>query len=99
MNLKDQLQLYIECNGLNASALARKAGVPNATISDWLAGRKPRNIDQVKKVADALKVPLEHLLYGSGVQKLESDVDLESLLGDGWISGLFEVKLRRVKKI
>lgn len=98
MNLKEQLRLYIECNGLNASVLARKSGVPNATISDWLSGRKPRNIDQVKKVADTLNVPLEHLLYGSGIKKIESDLDLESLLGDGWIGGLFEIKLRRVKK-
>lgn len=98
MNLRKQLKLYLERNGMTASQLARKSGVPNTTIADWLSGRKPRNLDQVKKVADALGVSIDHLAYGEGTKEPERVSDVESLIGDDWIGGIFEVKMRRVKK-
>lgn len=98
MNLRKQLKLYLESNGLTTSQLARKSGVPNTTIADWLTGRKPRNLDQVKKVADAFNISIDHLVYGEGVREAEKVTDLESLIGDGWIGGVFEVKMRRIKK-
>jgi transcriptional regulator with XRE-family HTH domain len=98
VNLKAQLKQYLVHLGLTASQLSRKAGVPDATISDWLAGRKPRNLDQVRKVAAALGTTIDHLVYGDGIAKPEADINLEDLLGDKWIGGTFELKIRRVKK-
>jgi len=98
-NLKAQLKLYLELRGLSAAALARKAGIPKQSLSGWTAGKRPADIEQVKRVADALGVSLDHLLFGSGVDSDAQRVtELDALLGDGWISGLFEVKFRRIKK-
>ena len=66
MNLKNQLKFYLEENGITASTLARLSGVPKQSISDWLAGSNPRDIRQVKKVADSLKTTIDHLVFGEG---------------------------------
>lgn len=43
--------------------LSRKSGVPARTIDDWEnSRRKPRDIYQLKKVADALGVKIDDLI-------------------------------------
>lgn len=97
MRLKHQLALYLERRDITAAQLSRKTGLPKALFSRWMAGQKPKDIDQVKKVADALGCSLENLLYGEGTEdKVSSIGDLGSLLGDEWCGGTFELKLRRV---
>lgn len=99
MTLKKQLRFYLELNDLTAAQLARKANVPKQSLSGWLAGSNPRDVKQVKKVADALGVSLDNLMFGNGEdENLQKHTELNSLLGDDWIGGLFEVRFRRVKK-
>ena len=99
MALKKQLKLYLNEKGMTASQLAKKSGVAKQSISDWLLGSNPRDIHQVKKVADVFKITVDHLMFEDG---LSSDGDkvteLDALLGNEWISGTFEVRLRRIKK-
>jgi len=87
MNLKKQLKLYLENKDLTASELSRLAGVPKQSLSDWLAGSNPRDIRTVKRVADALEVSLDHLVFGEGLQVAPA---IENK-GD-WMSGVYEVK-------
>jgi len=94
MNLKQQLRLYIKKRGFTAAQLSRLSGVPKQSISDWLAGANPRNIDQVKKVADALCVSLEHLCFGTD-DSVTADSMAESK--SEWTEGIFEIKFRRIK--
>ena len=69
------------------------------TLSQWAAGTEPRKIDQIKSVADIFRTSIDNLMYGKGRdQEREKVQDLEALLGEDWIGGLFEVRLRRVKK-
>lgn len=98
MTLKDQLQFYIRKSGMSASALARKASVPKQSLSGWMAGSMPRDIRQLKRVADALAIPLDHLVFGNGDHEQFKQTDSEAVLGDRWVSGIFEVKFRRLKK-
>jgi transcriptional regulator with XRE-family HTH domain len=100
MNLKSQLRFFLKSKGLNASQLAKMAGVPRQSIGDWLNGTTPRNINHVKNVAKVLGTTMDNLLYDDG-QSIEQQkvIELEALLGEGWVSGLFEVKFRRVKKL
>ncbi len=98
MNFKNQLRHYLKARGLTASALARQAGVPKQSISDWLGGTAPRRVDHLKKVADALEVSLDHLCFGNGDVDAPPTTDLGGLIGDHWVGGLFEVRLRRVKR-
>lgn len=100
MNLKSQIKLYLKENGMTASQLAMKAKVPKQSLSGWLAGSNPRDVRQVKRVADIFEVTVDHLMFGEGLsdENERRTEYLEALLGDGWVSGLFEVKFRRVKR-
>ena len=99
MTLKAQLTFYLRHRGLTASELARKASVSKQVVSLWLAGSRPKNIEQVKRVADVLGVSLDNLMFGVGadLQQVRT-TELDALLGDGWISGLFEIRFRRVPR-
>jgi transcriptional regulator with XRE-family HTH domain len=98
MILKDRLRFLLDQRSMTAAALARKAGVSKQVISVWLGGAEPRKLDQVKKVADALGVSMDSLCFGEpGMQ--EAPDSMGTLFGNGgWVTGVFEVKLRRIKK-
>jgi len=98
LNLKKQLKALLSHRGMTAAELSRKSGVSKQVLSLWLAGAKPKNIEQVKAVADALGVSLDCLLFGDGDEREEKNITgLDALLGDEWISGAFEIKIRRIK--
>ena len=99
LSLKSQLQFYLKDRGMTMAELSRKSGVPRQSLSQWAQGTTPRMIDQVKSVADVFNTSIDNLMYGSGLdQEREQVNDLQALLGDDWIGGLFEVRFRRVKK-
>jgi transcriptional regulator with XRE-family HTH domain len=99
MNLKHQLRYYLELKEMSAAQLAKKAGVPKQSLSGWLSGSNPRDVRQIKRVADALGISVDNLIFGTGNDNDRQKItELDALMGDGWISGLFEVRFRRVKK-
>jgi transcriptional regulator with XRE-family HTH domain len=99
MNLKAQLQLELDERGMTAAELARKSGVSKQVLSAWLGGAKPKNIEQLKKVADTLRTSIDHLAFGEGDGRGDNGYDEISATSDvGWIGGLFEVRFRRIKK-
>lgn len=91
MQLKEQLNFYLELKDMTATKLAKLSGVSKSTISDWLTGTSPRNIEQVKAVANVLNVTLDELCFGKDENKLS---DFREEIN----AGVFEVVLRRVKK-
>ena len=99
LNLKKQLRYYLEKKEMTASHLAKKASVPKQSLSGWLSGNNPRDVRQVKRVAEVLGVSVDNLLFGSGNDEGSQKItELDALLGNDWVSGIFEVRLRRVKK-
>ncbi len=99
MNLKAQLALYLELRNMTAAELSRKSGVSKQVISQWLGGAQPKKLAQLRLVADVLGTTIDHLCFGSGKDTESQKVtELDALMGDQWITGLFEVRLRRVKK-
>lgn len=98
MNLRNQIKSFLNDSGMSASELARRAGIPNGTLADWLSGRKPRNLDQVKKLAEYLNMTIDHLVYGNGNgnERVQKNLSIEDLIRDEWVSGVFEVKMRRL---
>lgn len=101
MNLKYQLKLYLELRELTATQLARKAQVSKQLISLWLSGSPPKNVAHIKRVADVLGTTVDNLVYGDGEENFATrptqSASLDSLLGNEWLSGRFEIKLRRIK--
>ncbi len=99
MNLKAQLRFYLDLREMSAAHLAKKSSVPKQSISGWLAGSNPRDIRQVKRVADVFGITVDHLMFGKGQDSDAAKVKgLEALMGDDWLGGLFEIRIRRVKK-
>jgi len=81
------------------SGLARKSGVSRDALHDWLAGKQPRNLSQLRTVAQALDTNIDNLCFGEGIENIkEKSSDISALLGNEWVSGVFEIKFRRVTK-
>lgn len=99
MNLRRQLALYLDMRSMTLPELARKSGVSRHTLFGWAQGQKPRDIAQLHKVASVLQTTVDHLCFGDGADDQSRRVtELDALVGDGWVGGLFEVKFRRVKR-
>jgi len=92
MNLKFQLEYYLERYSINPTTLARMANVPRQNISNWLMNQKPKDVEQVKRVADVFQVSIDHLLFGDATKNQTSKNGEQE-----WISGTFEVRIRKVK--
>ncbi len=53
--------------------VAKGAGIPYSTITDWKAGRYTPKLDKLQKIADFLNVSVEYLATGK-----ETEVIMES---------------------
>ena len=100
VTLKTQLTLYLSHFDMTAAQLSRRSGVSKQVISQWLSGAAPRKVDQLKTVAEVFETSIDHLCFGEGLGAPKSHQNGEplDLLGDEWISGHFEIKIRRIKR-
>ena len=51
--------VYREWRGLTQAELARKAGLHRAQVHDIESGKRRGSVDTLKKIAEALRVPLD----------------------------------------
>lgn len=93
MELKTILKKLIKDKGVTITALAKKTKVPLQTIHGWLQGSEPKNLRQVKKVADFFEVDLDYLCFG--IEPKKTNI---TDYADEINAGIFEVVLRRIKK-
>jgi len=108
MNLARNLAAAMDRKGWNIATLSKKSGTKKQNISDWLAGRSPRNLIDLKKCAEALEVRggIDELIFGSEAlhSKKYSAQTASHLLGEfhdengNIFRGRFEVSLV-VKKL
>lgn len=99
MTLKNQLHLYLEHKHYTITQLSKIAKVPKQTIHNWSVGQKPGDIRQVKKVAEALSTTIDNLMFGEGIEIIDKKIEnrMTSLMEGEYISGIFEIKIRKVK--
>lgn len=64
IKLKSILKELIYEKDITAAQLARATKVPPQTLNNWLSGQMPRNLDQLKAVADYFQVSLDYLIFG-----------------------------------
>lgn len=88
MQLSRRLRQLINHQDLTVAELSKRSGVPVNTLQNWLAGQVPRNMTQVKQVADYFHVTLDYLAFGE-----EMRLDKESL-PELLMSGKYEIVLR-----
>ncbi len=62
--LHKNLKKLLDERGMTASQLSRATKVPNSTIQNWLSGLVPRNLIQLKRVAEYFEASVDFLLYG-----------------------------------
>lgn len=95
IKLKSVLKRLLHERDLTSAQLARATQIPPQTINNWLSGLEPRNLNQVKAVANYFNVSMDALVYGS---KDSSEKEPLKEYIDEINAGTFEVVLRRVKK-
>jgi transcriptional regulator with XRE-family HTH domain len=79
MTFSKQLNCLLKARGMTAAELSRRTRVPKQTISDWLGGTHPRNMNHVKKVADTLDVTILELFFGESSDRPKNEVFLGSV--------------------
>jgi len=94
LTLQEQLPILIEKHRLNVSRLAELTGVNVQTLHNWIGGQNPKNIEQVKVIADFFNVSLEYLCFG----EIEQSKNSINQYQDEISTGVYEVVLRRIKK-
>lgn len=91
MRLQENIKAYLKRHGISVSELSRRCGVPNATLADWIYGRPPNNLMQLKKLANYMNLTIDALIFGE-------ETTLEAQVRDEWISGIYEIRMRRIDK-
>lgn len=78
---RERLKDLMDKRSLNASDLARKAGVPRSNIQAWLTGASP-NIEQLGKCALILEITVDELYFGtkpkSGLDHLLEELEVHN---------------------
>ncbi len=74
IRLKENLRALLKARGCKAADLARLTGVSPSVISEWMAGRAPRNVRNIHKLARELGVSMEELCFGKGEALLRKAV-------------------------
>ena len=77
---------------LTFKKLSQTAGVPISTIKTWSAGVEPKSLSHARKVARALDVSVEYLVFGeSSVQAPSISELLTTQLFSGWCKVTIEM--------
>lgn len=93
MEFAKTLKTVLRQKAITTGELAKEINVSPKTISDWLTGRTPRDLDAVKRCADHLKVSVHFLLYGQD----DRTSLIEELLHKTEIhTGLYEISIKKV---
>lgn len=94
IKIHEVLPRLLEKRKLSIRELARSTGVAQTTLNSWTKpNAKPSEISSLKLVADFFGITLDYLLWNepqkTNVEQLETDVIL---------SGLFKIRLEKVKE-
>jgi transcriptional regulator with XRE-family HTH domain len=94
IKIKTILKKLLHEHDITAAQLARACKIPPQTINNWLSGQEPRNLNQIKAVADHFQISVDYLVYGQQENKKEAIEEYKDEIN----AGTFEVVLRRVKR-
>lgn len=96
MVFRDRLKEKRLAAGMTQAELAEKVGISARTIQNYEMGtRKPRNLEVIQKIAEALRTTLDYLLGSSGAYMVAAQEkggakaarDIEALVSE--VTGLF----------
>ncbi|MDZ4661049.1 MAG: helix-turn-helix transcriptional regulator [Pseudomonadota bacterium] len=93
IKIAKSLTALMKQRGLSLRELSKLSGVPPTTLNEWLSNRPPRNPVQIKKVAEALDVSLNFLLFNEE----DKHDPLQRILVEDIFSGNFQITVKRLK--
>jgi transcriptional regulator with XRE-family HTH domain len=96
MKLRATLERHLKESGITASALAAKAGVPKATLLGWLAGKAPRDLNQLRSVARFIGTSIDALVFDDDQANLPASFSGFYRDEEGWHTGLVELRFRHL---
>lgn len=93
------LSKILKERGISARAASSLAEIPQSTLSQWLGGSAPTDMEAVYRLAKALDVDFTFLLLGRTDRqpKLRRLEDLFEVSDEASMSGLFRIEIKRLK--
>ena len=79
MEFKEKLKEIMDQRGMVQQELAEVSGLPQATISHFLNGRRKPSFDNIKRLSEALNVSADYLLGTSTKLQSSSSPELNVL--------------------
>ncbi len=92
MELPIRIKDLLKKRDMTVADLSKMTKVPVNTLHNWIAGQPPRNIVQLKRVADFFCVTVDYLAFGTC--QLVDYTKLPEIM----LNGSFEVILRPTNK-
>ncbi len=89
MKLDLILKKLMKEKNLSFKQLASMSGVKRSSLQDWGQGISPRNLDDLKRVAEALNVDFSYLIFGQDAHTKQSVEDVlnsipTKVIHSGW---------------
>lgn len=94
MKFPAQLRHLLKQHDMTVSQLGRAVKISPKTIYSWLSGQSPRDISQVKTLANYFSISLDELVFGEAPKTKTTFEDYREEIN----AGTFEVILRRAKQ-
>lgn len=91
MKLDKVLRTLIDNEGTTLRKLSSKTGVPQATLSAYLAGGGSSKMEHILALAEHFDVSMEYLLFGED----RKTTTLEEMFTEEVYSGWLKVKIER----
>lgn len=92
MILRHKLKDLLQHRRMRPIDLARELGIAKQVISDWLAGSRSRNLEQIKQVANYFEITIDELCFESDGPQRPNPRPPGKIPEQ--ITGIFEVNLR-----
>lgn len=87
---QQNLKFLMNEKGISNTDICNRLGLPSATVSSWVTGKKYPRIDVMQRLADLFGVRLSTLTSEEGIKDLEDQRRLEALHQDPRLGLLFD---------
>lgn len=91
MKIAINIKTHLQNENLSLADFAKSLELPLSTIHGWLNGVTPKNIYDIKKVADSLGVTIEELCFNEKIN-VSKKTNVKVLIDDQ----AFELILKRI---
>jgi len=74
MNIAKNLEKYLKAEDISLNEFSKRISISPSTIHGWLNGVPPKNLNDLKKVAEYFNVTLDELCFGEVKKGHETNI-------------------------